>query len=227
MKKWFFPLCLTGLLITSCKEAPKQEIALLQEDTEPKNLLELLADKHGFENWEQVERIAFTFNVDRETSHYERSWIWETGTDRVTQITDGDTLSYLRSEVDSTLARADAGFINDKFWFLGPYQWVWDQQSFTWEFEEGAEAPLSGAPMYKLTITYGQEGGYTPGDAYDFYLGKDSILREWVYRKGNQPEPSLITTWEDYRDFKGLSLATMHKNKEGSFKLYFTGIRVE
>lgn len=227
MKKYLFSLCLAGLLTASCKEAPKEEIALLQEDTKPKNLLELLADKHGFENWEQVGRIAFTFNVDRDTTHYERSWIWDTGTDRVTQITGGDTLSYIRSEVDSALARVDAGFINDKFWFLGPYQWVWDQQSFAWEFEEAAQAPISGDPMYKLTITYGQEGGYTPGDAYDFYLGKDSVLREWVYRKGNQPEPSLVTTWEDYRDFNGLSLATMHKNAEGSFKLYFTGIRVE
>ena len=227
MKKWFFPLCLAGILITSCKEAQKQVNSTEQENVEPKNLLERLADKHGFENWEQVERIAFTFNVDRDTSHYERSWIWDTGSDRVTQIASGDTVSYLRSEVDSTLARVDAGFINDKFWFLAPYQWVWDQQSFTWEFEKESEGPVSADPMYKLTITYGQEGGYTPGDAYDFYLDKDSVLREWAYRKGNQPEPSLVTTWEDYRDFEGLSLATMHQNAEGSFKLYFTGIRVE
>jgi len=227
MKKWILPLCLAGLLFTSCKEAPKQVAISEQEDVEPKNFLELLADKHGFENWEQVERIAFTFNVDRDTSHYERSWIWDIGADRVTQISGGDTLSYLRSEVDSTLTRADAGFINDKFWLLAPYQWVWDQQSFTWEFEEGVAAPISGEPMDKLTITYGQEGGYTPGDAYDFYLSKDSILQEWVYRKGNQDEPSLATTWEDFRDFNGLSLATMHQNAEGSFKLYFTGIRVE
>ncbi|MEJ2585885.1 MAG: hypothetical protein P8Z38_12935 [Robiginitalea sp.] len=227
MKKWFLPLCLAGFLISSCKEAPKETNTSEKEQVAPENLLELLADKHGFDNWEQVDRIAFTFNVDRDTSHYERSWIWEPGRDRVTQITGGDTLSFIRSEADSTMARADAAFINDKFWFLAPYQWVWDQKSFTWEFEEGAEAPLSGDPMYKLTITYGQEGGYTPGDAYDFYLGKDSLLREWVYRKGNQPEPSLISTWEDYKDFKGLSLATMHQNSEGNFKLYFDGIRVE
>ena len=227
MKKWILPLYLAGLLITSCKEAPKQATANLQEDAEPKNLLELLADKHGYENWKAVERIAFTFNVDRDTSHYERSWIWDIDAGRVTQISGGDTLTYLRSEVDSTLARADAGFINDKFWLLAPYQWVWDQQNFTWEFEEGVTSPISGDPMNRLTITYGQEGGYTPGDAYDFYLGRDSVLREWVYRKGNQAEPSLATTWEGYEDFQGLSLSTMHQNAEGGFKLYFTGIRVE
>ena len=127
----------------------------------------------------------------------------------------------------STLARADAGFINDKFWLLAPYQWVWDQQSFTHEFKEEAIAPISGDSVFQLTITYGQEGGYTPGDAYDFYLDRDSILREWVYRKGNQPEPSLITTWESYEDFEGLSIATMHVNTQGKSRLYFTGIRVE
>ncbi len=226
MKKWMIPLSLAGLLAMSCKEAPKQATASAQE-VEPKNLLELLADKHGFENWGQVQRIAFTFNVDRDTSHFERSWVWEPYKDRVTSISGGDTLSYLRSEVDSTLARTDAGFINDKYWFLAPYQWVWDRQSFTHNFEEDAVAPISGEPAFKLTITYGQEGGYTPGDAYDFYFSKDSLLREWVFRKGNQAEPSLVTTWEDYRDFQGLSLATMHQNPEGNFKLYFDGIRVE
>ncbi|MGA9237670.1 MAG: hypothetical protein WBV75_01290, partial [Robiginitalea sp.] len=107
-----------------------------------------------------------------------------------------------------------------------PYQWVWDQDSFTHEYQETDEAPISGEPASKLTIVYGNEGGYTPGDAYDFYFGKDSVLREWVFRKGNQPEPSLATTWEQYKDEGGLQLSTHHQNADGSFKLYFTGIRV-
>lgn len=216
-----------AFLIISCKEGPKNASSPKMEVSEAKNLLELLADKHGFENWKQVERIGFTFNVDRDTSHNERSWVWDLGNDRVTRIAGGDTVSYLRSEVDSALSRVDAGFINDKYWLLAPYQWVWDQQSFTHEFQEDVVAPISGDPAFKLTITYGQEGGYTPGDAYDFYLDRDSVLREWAYRKGNQPEPSLISTWESYEDFKGLSIATMHQNAEGNLRLYFTGIRVE
>ena len=227
MKKLLFYLASAGLLIIGCKDAPKNTSSSETEVPQPKTLLELLADKHGFENWKQVKRIGFTFNVDRDTSHYERSWVWDLRDDRVTRIAGGDTLSYLRSEVDSALARADAGFINDKYWLLAPYQWVWDQQSFTHDFQEDAVAPISGDSVFKLTIAYGQEGGYTPGDAYDFYLDRDSVLREWVYRKGNQPEPSLIATWEGYEDFEGLSIATMHQNAEGNFKLYFTGIRVE
>ena len=43
--------------------------------------------------------------------------------------------------------------------------------------------PLVGENMQKLTIVYANEGGYTPGDAYDFYFGDDFVIREWVFRK--------------------------------------------
>ena len=78
----------------------------------------------------------------------------------------------------------------------------------------------------KLTIVYGNEGGYTPGDAYDFYYDEDYIVDEWVYRKGNASAPSMITTFSDYQDFGGLNIATSHSDKEGNFKLYFTDIKV-
>ncbi|MEJ2163593.1 MAG: hypothetical protein P8X60_09880 [Robiginitalea sp.] len=211
----------------SCKGPAKQETPENIVETPEKTLPELLAYKHGFENWKDVQRIRFTFNIDRDTSHYERSWIWDVRENRVTRMSEADTISYLRSEVDSTLMRVDGSFINDKFWFLAPYQWVWDSGSFTHSYQEDALAPISGDSMPKLTIVYGNEGGYTPGDAYDFYLGRDSLVREWVFRRGNQPEPSVITTWEGYQKFQGLNLSTRHENAEGSLKFYFTGIAVE
>lgn len=228
MKIYGFTLLLLSiLLIAACKQGTSDEKA--EDATSPatKSLLEKLADVHGFEHWKDLNRIEFTFNVDRDTVHYERSWIWDVRINRVTMISAGDSLSFLRSEVDSTTARADASFVNDKYWFLAPYQWVWDRENFTHTFGSSAIAPISGDTMQRLTIVYGQEGGYTPGDAYDFYLGKDSVLREWVFRKGNQPEPSLATTWEGYQDHNGLSLSTIHKNNQSSYKLYFTGIAVE
>jgi hypothetical protein len=78
-----------------------------------------------------------------------------------------------------------------------------------------------------LTITYGSDGGYTPGDAYDLFFDSDYKIKEWVFRKGNDSVPSMINTWEDYKDFNGLKLATMHKDSTGSFKLYFTNISVQ
>ncbi|WP_368662417.1 hypothetical protein [Zobellia laminariae] len=65
------------------------------------------------------------------------------------------------------------------------------------------------------------------GDAYDFYFGDDYLIKEWVFRKGNQVEPSMSTTWEDYTDVGGLKVAKIHQNEDGSFKLYFTNLEVK
>ena len=55
----------------------------------------------------------------------------------------------------------------------------------------------------------------------------DYVIKECVFRKGNQREPSMITTFEDYQDLNGLKTATMHKMGEGKFKLYFTALEVK
>ena len=218
-------LCLLSL--GSCKETPKTEPRPAEGTEPPATLLEQLAEKHGYDNWKDVRRIRFTFNIDRDTLHMERAWTWDVRENRVTLETPSDTITYLRTEVDSVLAKTDGAFINDKYWFLAPYQWVWDSENITHEYLEETTAPISGETMAKLSIVYGAEGGYTPGDAYDFYFGKDSVVREWVFRRGNQPEPTLATTWEGYRDVNGLLLSTEHQNAEGTFKLYFTDIRVD
>ncbi|NNG09928.1 MAG: hypothetical protein HKM92_07130, partial [Arenibacter sp.] len=142
----------------------------------------------------------------------------------VTGISRGDTITYNRKEVDSTTSKVDAAFINDKYWLLAPINILWDEKSITYNYDESSIAPISNDSLPKLTIVYGNAGGYTPGDAYDFYLADDYRIKEWVFRKGNAPEPSSITTWEGYEQIEGLAVSTMHKNKEGNFKLYFTGV---
>lgn len=213
------------LLFASCGQQRNTEAPSVQaQDSLP--LLERLAHAHGFEHWPSVSEIRFTWNIDRDTTHFERTWIWDVRNQRVTRIMMGDTISYLRSEVDSTLAQVDGGFINDKYWMLAHYQWVWDQESITHTFTPGVTAPLSGKPADKLTVVYGDTGGYTPGDAYDYWLGPDSLVMEWAFRRGNQDEPNLINTWEDYQEVGGLKIAMMRQNADGTFKLYFTGVEV-
>ncbi len=190
-------------------------------------ILEKVANANGFQNWKNVKELKFTFNVDRDTSHFERTWIWKPKTNDITSIAQGKTLNYNWSNMDSTAYKANAGFINDKYWLLTPFQLIWDSKNITYEHISKADAPMSKQHMQKLTITYGNKGGYTPGDAYDFYFGDDFIIKEWVYRKSNQAEPSMITTWEDYVDKGGLKIAQTHKKGDGSFKLYFTDIEVK
>jgi len=202
----------------SCKEETKKDITTPAQEL---TTAEKIAIAHGFEHWKEVSEIKFTFN----TSRSERSWTWDPKTQNVMLVNKGDTISYNRSRVDSTYVKADEAFINDKYWFLAPFQLVWDKGTTISEVVKDI-APISKVEMNKITITYPSEGGYTPGDAYDFYFGDDFIIKEWIFRRGNSPEPSLITTWEDYQDVKGLKVCTMHKNDKGDWKLYFTGISV-
>lgn len=219
MKNLLFILFVTGLCF-SCKE--KEENKIIEKEL---TIAQKIAQANGFEHWQNVSQIDFTFNVDRDTTHFERSWSWKPKTGDVTLISANDTISYNRKTVDSLSLNADKGFINDKYWLLAPFQLIWDQ-SAKLSKPSKEKAPISAIEMNKLTITYSQDGGYTPGDAYDFYYGDDFIVREWVYRHENTDTPSAITTWEDYEDFNGIKLAKTHRRAKGNWKLHFTNIKV-
>lgn len=217
-----FAYCTLLVVLFSCKPAPEKEVVATPENL---TISEKIAKAHGIDAWGNVYEIAYTFNVDRDGKHFERSWSWKPKLNEVVLTTANDTIAYNRSKQDSLTLRADMGFINDKYWLLAPFNLVWDK-GLKETYTEKATAPISGETMQKLTIVYEGEGGYTPGDAYDFYFGDDYLIKEWVFRKTNAPEPGLITTWEDYQEYNGLKIATKHVKNEGDWKLSFTNIKV-
>ncbi|KQC29720.1 hypothetical protein [Flagellimonas eckloniae] len=218
----FAALCF--FIFLSCKTESKKVVS---QEIPEQTVLEKVAFAHGYENWKSVNEFTFTFNVDRDSSHFERSWVWKPKSNEVTSITEKDTLHYSRKSMDSMATKRNGGFINDRYWVLAPFNLIWDSKNFTYEHVEDEKSPISGEPMQKLTIVYSNEGGYTPGDAYDFYFKDDFILREWVFRKANQAEPSMTTTWENYVDISGLKLAQDHRKAEGNFSLNFTKLMVK
>ncbi len=209
--------------LNSCK-TDKKEANI--SNTASKTILEKIADAHGYQHWKKVDKLAFTFNVDRDSTHFERSWIWKPKTNMVMAIAGQDTLEYQRDTMDSTSLKRNAGFVNDRYWLLAPFNLIWDAHNFEHTLITKDTAPISKQPMQKLTIVYGNEGGYTPGDAYDFYFGDDYLIKEWVFRKTNQQEPSMITTWENYTENKGIKFALDHKKAKEAFNLYFTGVAI-
>ncbi|MDO7171868.1 hypothetical protein [Mariniflexile sp. AS56] len=220
MKKLLILLILLAISY-SCKQKKETKAADIEL-----SIAQKIANANGFDKWKNVTKLNFTFNVDKDTTHFERSWSWKPKTGDVTLITGKDTVSYNRKSVDSLSEKADRGFINDKFWLLAPYQLVWDSGTSISE-PVIAEAPISKTQLNKITLTYSNEGGYTPGDAYDFYFGDDYIVKEWVFRKGNAAKPSMMTSWENYQDFKGLKIALEHKKPEENWNLNFTHVQVE
>lgn len=206
--------------VFSCKQ--KEETKTIEKELSP---AEKIAHANGFENWKNVSELQFTFNVDKDSTHFERSWTWHPKTDDVIMISGKDTVAYNQKAVDSLSQNADKAFINDKYWLLAPFQMLWDT-SVSISKPSMETSPISKAQLNKITLTYSDQGGYTPGDAYDFYYGDDFMIKEWIYRKGNSKEPTMMTTWEDYEDFNGIKVAKTHKRPNENWTLYFTNIKV-
>lgn len=215
-------ICL--LIVSACKsDTPKTPTT---EQMKELTIAEKIANAHGFKNWKNVSEIKFTFQVDRDTIKGNgRSWIWQPKTDNVIMTTSKDTISYNRSKIDSTHINTDSAFINDKFWLLIPLQLVWDT-SATISEAKTVEAPISKTKMSMITLTYSDEGGYTPGDAYDIYFDDNYTIKEWVYRKGNSATPTMATTFENHKVYNGIKIATDHKMDNGNWNLNFTDVTI-
>lgn len=220
---YLFVLCIA---FSSCQQDTKKANTNTTIKTEELSIAQKIANAHGFENWDKVSKIAFTFNVDRDSSHYERSWTWNPKTNAVTMTTTKDTVTYNHKQPDSTQINADKGFINDKYWLLLPFQLVWDSTAKL-TTPTTSKAPISNEEMNKITLTYPADGGYTPGDAYDIFYGDDYMIKEWVFREANTNEATLTNTFENHKDFNGIKIAQEHKKLEGNWNLNFTDIKVE
>lgn len=222
MKK-IIALAVISIIIIACKSD--------KEQTQPEKIVELsvaekIANRYGLENWNDVNTIKFTFNVDRDSSHFERSWEWSPKTNDVVLTSNTNTTKFNRAELDSTNINADKAFINDKYWLLTPFNLVWDSGTTISEPTKES-ASLSNKELNKITLTYPNQGGYTPGDAYDFYYNDDYIIEEWVYRKGNAQAPSMMTTWENNQNFNGIIIPMSYKKTSDNWELYFTDVVIE
>jgi hypothetical protein len=183
-----------------------------------------VAKAYGFENWDQVKSIGYTWNVQRDSATVvSRTWKWNIQ-DSTVSYTGADT-SFTYSLVADSLPKQDGGFINDKYWALMPFQLAWDK-GYTYEVTEKASSPIQGLPSTKLSILYGAEGGYTPGDAYDLYLDAAHKILEWTFRKGNAPE-GRTWTWEKSVPYGPIQISLEHKDPEGKRFIWLTDVTVE
>jgi hypothetical protein len=212
-------------LIVSCKSETSDSSNL----PENKNLTiaQKIANAHGYNKWKDVSEVRFTFKVDRDSVKGKgRQWIWQPKSDSVTLTMEDQVVKYSRRTMDSTHIAPDRAFINDKFWMFVPFQLVWDEVAQITEPKKST-APISEKELNMITLSYPDDaGGYTPGDAYYIYYDEDYIIREWTFRKGNSPEPTLSTTFENYKDFNGIKIAIDHKMAKGNWNLNFTDVSV-
>ncbi len=189
---------------------------------------EEVAKANGMDQFSKVQMLEFVFNVQNDTSApSKRHWQWFPKTNEVVFITDSSSPKFKRTDTSTQeLKHLNGLFTNDEYWLVYPFHLGWDNGMELLD-SNMKPAPISGKSMHKITTKYNNTDGFTPGDMYVLYLDDKQLIREWEYHKGGSSEPSLVTTWENYKDFNGMQFAQDHKSKDGKFHLWFTGILVK
>ena len=81
-------------------------------------------------------------------------------------------------------------------------------------------------------MKYPSEGGYTPGDTWELYVGKDNRVEQFVYHRGGPKKPSVVVvTWEGFKKAGLLliSISTEHAGTAdgGPLRLFFSDVAVK
>jgi hypothetical protein len=180
---------------------------------------EQIAKTYGLDSFGQIEVIRYTWNAQFPGVNISRRWVWEPKTGQVSyegKDKDGKLVkaTYLRSQLnsqtDNIKAEIDPAFVNDNYWLLFPFHAYWDKSATVIDQGE-KQLPQGNGVATLVSVKYPSDGGYTPGDTWDLYIGKDYRVEQLVYHRGGPKKPSVvITTWEGYKKAGPLLISTDH-----------------
>lgn len=162
----------------------------------------------GGENWQHVQRIRFTFAVEADGKtllEAEHDWDVAAGTDHVKWKNKDVTVNVYAPAADEDGKAAYARWVNDSYWLLAPLKLL--DRGVTLTAEPAQE--IDGARCEVLRLSFAKVG-LTPGDEYRLYIDpKSKLVRAWDYMP--KPGTKMRATWDGYREFGGLHLATEHQ----------------
>jgi len=201
-------------------------------------IAERIAKTAGLDSFGQVEGIRYTFNADLPEVKLSRTWVWEPKTDQVSF--DGKDkagkpvkVTYLRSELSSQAAvvtdEIDPAFINDQYWLLFPLHVYWDGSAKV-EDTGMHKLPLGKGSAKRVLVKYPPEGGYTPGDTWELYVGTDNRINEFIYHRGGSTKPSVVVaTWEGYKKAGPLLVSLDHHGTADGkpVRIFFSDVSVK
>jgi len=203
-------------------------------------IIEKVAKVYGLDSYDKIEAIRYTWNIDIpglfKASH---KWEWEPKTGKIIfESTDKDgkpvkvayDSSQLSSQPEQVQKEVEPAFVNDNYWLIFPLHAFWDK-SATITNEGMKKLPVGAGSATLVTVKYPQEaGGYTPGDTWDLYVGKDNRVELLVFHHGGDKKPSVVTaSWTGYKKAGGLLVSTEHRgNADGKpLHLWITNVSVK
>jgi hypothetical protein len=202
-------------------------------------IAEQIAKAYGLDSYEQVEAIRYTFNL-RGAISVSRSWVWEPKTGQISYEGVGKDgkpvkVTFVPSKLaaDSPIRKdkIDWFFVNDNYWAFLPFHLYWDSWGVKVQDMGMQKLPLGNGSAKLVTFKY-PNGGYTPGDTWDLYVGSDNLFREMVYHRGSpkSPVPALVTvTWAGYKKVGPLTFSTEHRGTADGkpLHLFFSNVGVK
>jgi hypothetical protein len=229
-------ICFLVFLATSCSQ--KKTAVSEQTAKTSSSIREQIARTYGLDSFGQIEAIRYTWNAQFPGVNVSRAWVWEPKTNQVSyegKDKDGKPVkvTYLRSQLDSqpanVKAEVDPAFVNDNYWLLFPLHAYRDSNPTV--TDQGVkQLPLGNGSAELVSVKYPSDGGYTPGDTWDLYVGKDNRVEQFVYRRGGPKKPSVvITTWEAYKKAGPLLISTDHNgNADGNpVRIFISDVSVK
>lgn len=184
-------------------------------------ILEKIAKTYGLDSWDKIEGIRYTWTGEIPgVFKVARTWEWDPKTTQVTyegKDKDGKPVkvTYKRSELasqpDMVKNEVDPGFINDNYWVLFPLHAYWDTSATV--IDQGTfNLPQGSGTAELVPVKYPADSGYTPGDTWDLYVGKDNRVVFLDYHRGGAKPPSrVLATWGGYKKAGPLLFATEHR----------------
>jgi hypothetical protein len=213
-------LCLFGVLVVA---APSWA------QTRPP-IVEQVAKTYGLDKFDKVEAIRYTFNLQLPGVNISRSWVWQPKTGQVSyEARDKDgkpvKVAYVQSQLNAEPANVkdeiDPAFLNDQYNLLFPLHVYWDSGADVQD-KGMQKLPIGKGMAKQVVVKYPSEGGYTPGDTWELYVGSDNRVEEFVYRRGGPTPPSVvIARWSGYKKAGALLISTDRRGTADGKKLRF------
>jgi hypothetical protein len=185
-------------------------------------ILDQVAKTYGIDSWDKVEAIRYTWNGEV-TGLFKAAhkWEWEPKSGKITfEGTDKEgkpvkvtyDSSKLASQSDQVKNEVEPSFVNDNYWALFPFHAYWDT-SATVTDKAAQKLPIGAGSATLVSVKYPTEaGGYTPGDTWDLYVGKDNRVEYLVFHHGGTKKPSLVkASWTGYKKAGPLLFSTEHR----------------
>ena len=185
-------------------------------------ILQQIVKTYGLDSYGTIDAIRYTWNGEIPgVFKLAHAWEWEPKTNKVSyegKDKDGKAVkvSYKRSELnsqpDAVKNEIEPSFVNDNYWLLFPFHAYWDTSATV--TDQGMKKLPEGKGSAELVeVKYPAEaGGYTPGDTWELYVGKDNRVEYLVFHHGGTKKPSLVNaTWAGYKKAGPLLISTEHR----------------